>query len=237
MNEAIAQNLGSLKDFLPETILTLGVMALFLLDLVWRRHPKRTAYLTGAMGLILLLTADALGNSPGAPRELFNRMIVNDGLGAFFQWIFLATTAYTAAVSLVFGLNKALELIHAEGLERVYARHALMAESVRAAGAALGLRLVAPENPAPGVTGLLAPDGIDTGKVVKYMRDTLGVSIQGGQDQMKGKLVRIGHMGNLAPFDMLVAVGALEIALKYAGMELRMGAGVAAVQALIARGV
>ncbi len=147
------------------------------------------------------------------------------------------TTAYTAAVSLVFGLNKALELIHAEGLERVYARHALMAESVRAAGAALGLRLVAPENPAPGVTGLLAPDGIDTGKVVKYMRDTLGVSIQGGQDQMQGKLVRIGHMGNLAPFDMLVAVGALEIALKYAGMELRMGAGVAAVQALIARGV
>ena len=100
MNEAISQNLASLADFLPETILTLGVMALFLLDLVWRRHPRRTAYLSGAMGLILLVTAVALGNSPGAPRELFNRMLVNDGLGAFFQWIFLATTAYTAAVAI-----------------------------------------------------------------------------------------------------------------------------------------
>jgi aspartate aminotransferase-like enzyme len=49
--------------------------------------------------------------------------------------------------------------------------------------------------------------------------------------------VRIGHMGDLSPFDMLIAVGALELALKYAGMELKMGAGVAAVQARIARGV
>ena len=147
------------------------------------------------------------------------------------------TTAYTAAVALVLGLNKSLELIHEEGLERVYARHALMAEATRDAAVALGLRLIAPDNPAPGVTGVLAPDGIDTGKVVKYMRDQLGVSVQGGQDQMKGKLVRIGHMGDLSPFDMLIAVSALEMALKYVGMELKMGAGVAAAQARIARGV
>src|SRR6202050_2053659 len=147
------------------------------------------------------------------------------------------TTAWTAAVSLIFGLNKSLELIHAEGLPQVYARHALMAEATREAGLALGLNLIAPENPAPSVTGLLAPDGIDTGKVVKHMRDQLGVSIQGGQDQMKGKLVRIGHMGDVSPFDMLIAVSALEMALKFSGMELRMGAGVAAVQARIAAGV
>ena len=55
------------------------------------------------------------------------------------------TTAWTAAVSLVFGLNKSLELIHAEGLEHVYARHALMAQATREAGAALGLNLIAPE--------------------------------------------------------------------------------------------
>ncbi len=147
------------------------------------------------------------------------------------------TTAYTAAVSLVFGLNKSLELINDEGLAQVYARHALMAQATREAALALGLRLIAPEHPAPSVTGVLAPDGIDTGKVVKFMRDQLGVSVQGGQDQMKGKLVRIGHMGDLGPFDMLIAVGALEVALSFAGMELKMGAGVAAVQARIARGV
>ncbi len=147
------------------------------------------------------------------------------------------TTAWTAPVSLVFGLNKSLELIHAETLPRVYARHQVMAESTREAGKALGLRLIAPDNPAPGVTGILVPDGIDGGKVVKFMRDTLGVGVQGGQDQMKGKLVRIGHMGHLSPFDMLVAVSALEIALAQAGAKINQGVGVAAVQARLARSI
>ena len=53
------------------------------------------------------------------------------------------------------------------------------------------------------------------------MRDELGVSVQGGQDQMKGKLVRIGHMGYLSPFDMLIAVRALEMALKHLGHRFR----------------
>ncbi len=147
------------------------------------------------------------------------------------------TTAFTPAVSLISGLNKSLEMIHEEGLERVFARHAVMAEATRDAAHALGLKLLSPDSPAPGVTGLLAPAGIDTGKVVRYMRDTLGVSVQGGQDQMKGRLVRIGHMGNLSPFDMLVAVSALEMALAHSGMNVSMGSGVAAVQARIARGV
>jgi serine---pyruvate transaminase len=147
------------------------------------------------------------------------------------------TTAWTAPVSLVFGLNKSLELIHAEGLPRVYARHALMAESARDAAAALGLKLLAPDNPAPGVTGILVPEGLDGGKLVKYLRDSLGVSVMGGQDQMKGKLVRIGHMGYLSPFDMLIAVGALELGLKQIGAKIEAGKGVAAVQAQIARSV
>ncbi|HUA36643.1 MAG TPA: alanine--glyoxylate aminotransferase family protein [Candidatus Binataceae bacterium] len=147
------------------------------------------------------------------------------------------TTAWTAPVSLVFGLNKSLELIHAETLPRVYARHQVMAEATREAGKALGLRLIAPDNPAPGVTGILVPDGIDGGKVVKFMRDTLGVGVQGGQDQMKGKLVRIGHMGHLSPFDMLVAVSAFEIALAQAGAKINHGVGVAAVQARLARSI
>jgi aspartate aminotransferase-like enzyme len=145
------------------------------------------------------------------------------------------TTAWTAAVSLVFGLNRALEMIDAEGLAQVFARHRVMAEAARAAAPALGLSLLAPDNPAPGVTGILTPPGLDGGKVVRYMRDELGVSIQGGQDQMKGKLVRIGHMGYLAPFDMLVAVAALEQALAHLGYRFEAGAGVAAVARRIAR--
>jgi aspartate aminotransferase-like enzyme len=147
------------------------------------------------------------------------------------------TTAYTASVSLVFGLNKALELIHAETLPRVFARHRLMAESVRDAAAALGLRLLAPDNPAPGVTGVLLPDSVDGSKLIKYARDVLGVHLQGGQDRMKGRLVRFGHMGWLSPFDMLTAVSAFELALAECGHRFDQGAGVAAVHRRIARGI
>jgi aspartate aminotransferase-like enzyme len=146
------------------------------------------------------------------------------------------TTAYTPAISLVFGLNKSLDLIHAETLPVVFARHRLMARATQAAAVALGLKLLAPENPAPGVTGIMVPERTDGSRLVRYMRDTIGVTVQGGQDQMKGKLVRIGHMGYVAPLDILVAVGALELALSREGYDFRSGAGVAAAQAEIAAG-
>jgi len=147
------------------------------------------------------------------------------------------TTAYTPAVALIFALNKSLELLHAETLSRVFARQRTMAEATRAAAAALKLELLAPDNPAPGVTGILTPSGLDGSKLVRLMRDRCGVTVQGGQDQMKGKLVRIGHMGYLGPFDMLVAVSALEIGLKQLDYRFELGAGVAAAQSIIARGI
>jgi aspartate aminotransferase-like enzyme len=147
------------------------------------------------------------------------------------------TTAWTPAVSLIFGRAKSLELIHAETLPAVYARHHLMAEAARAAAEPLGLKLLAPAAPAPGVTGMLTPAGFDGSKLVRLMRDELGVSVQGGQDQLKGKLVRIGHMGHLGPLDMLAAVSALEIGLARLGHRFPSGAGVVAVQERIARSV
>ncbi|HXZ87776.1 MAG TPA: alanine--glyoxylate aminotransferase family protein [Candidatus Binataceae bacterium] len=147
------------------------------------------------------------------------------------------TTAFTPPVALIFGLHQSLSLIQGETLHHVYARHRLMAAATRAAAPALHLRLIAPDNPAPGVTGILTPDGLDGSALVRLMRDELGISVQGGQDQMKGKLVRIGHMGYLAPFDMLVAVSALEIGLVRLGHRFEPGAGVAAAQAVIAQGI
>jgi aspartate aminotransferase-like enzyme len=147
------------------------------------------------------------------------------------------TTAYTPAISLIFGLNKSLEMIHAESLPAVFARHRTMARAAAAAASALGLKLLAAENPAPGVTGIMAPGGIDGSRLVRHMRDVLGVTVQGGQDQMKGKLIRIGHMGYVTPLDILVATGALELALKHEGYNFLSGSGVAAAQAEIAAGV
>jgi aspartate aminotransferase-like enzyme len=145
------------------------------------------------------------------------------------------TTAWTPPVPLIFGLNRTLELLYTETLPQVFARHRLMAEATCAAASALGLKLISPDSPAPGVTGILTPGGLDGGKLVHLMRDELGVSVQGGQDQMKGKLVRIGHMGYLAPFDMLTAIGALEIGLHRLGYSFPIGAGVTAVQQRISQ--
>ncbi|MHB8418274.1 MAG: NADH-quinone oxidoreductase subunit N [Myxococcales bacterium] len=100
MNDAaIAQNLASLAYFLPETILGLGVMGLFLLDLAVARSARRTAWLTGALAVVLGGAALALLAQPAHPSALFNRMVVSDSLGTFFKWIFLATTAYTGAIA------------------------------------------------------------------------------------------------------------------------------------------
>lgn len=147
------------------------------------------------------------------------------------------TTAYTPAVSLIFGLNKSLELLHAETLPRVFARQRTMADATRFAAHELGLNLIAPDNPAPGVTGILTPARLDGAKLVRIMRDECSVMVQGGQDQMKGKLVRIGHMGYLGPFDMLIAVSALEIGLARLGYKFEPGVGVAAVQRVIAQAI
>ncbi|HLH77863.1 MAG TPA: alanine--glyoxylate aminotransferase family protein [Candidatus Binataceae bacterium] len=145
------------------------------------------------------------------------------------------TTAYTPAVSLICGLNKSLELIERETLDAVFERHRVMAEATRAAAAAIGLKLLAPDHPAPGVTGLLVPESINSSKVVRYMRDTLGVVAQGGQDHMSGKLLRIGHMGYVTPLEILIAVGAMEMGLAREGYRFELGRAVAAAQTRIAQ--
>src|SRR5579883_2998750 len=76
------------------------------------------------------------------------------------------TTAYTPAIGLIYGLNKSLEMIHSDGLPAVFARHRLMARAAQAAARALGLELLAAENPAPGVTGILTPARIDGSRLV-----------------------------------------------------------------------
>ena len=142
------------------------------------------------------------------------------------------TTAYTPAISLVFGLNKSLELLHAETLPAVFARHRVMARATRAAANALGLKLLAPENPAPGVTGIMAPGPARRLQAGALHARCPGSDGAGRQDQMKGRLIRIGHMGYVAPFDILTAVGALEMALEPRRLRLpiRRGRGRGAVR-------
>lgn len=143
------------------------------------------------------------------------------------------TTAWTPAISLVIGLREALAMILEEGLPRVFERHARMAAATRAAATALGLKLVAPEVPSSALTGIYTPADVDGGKLVAYLRDRMGVTFAGGQDQLKGKIVRIAHLGYMGAFDVVTAIAALEMALQHFGHRVQLGTGVGAAQEVL----
>jgi len=143
------------------------------------------------------------------------------------------TSAYTPAVSLVIGLRAVLKSFKEEGLENVHKRHNRLARATRAATKALGLKMVAPDAPADSATGVFLPDGIDGGKLVKSLRDDFGVTLAGGQDQWKGKVIRIAHLGYVDTFDTIIAISAIEMALKKFGHAVELGKGVAAAQEIL----
>jgi aspartate aminotransferase-like enzyme len=141
--------------------------------------------------------------------------------------------AFTPAVSLIFGLRASLEMMEREGLEKVYARHARMCRATRAAATALGLKLLAPQSPSPAATGLYLPDAIDADQVLDYLRDKMNVTLAEGQDQLKGKVIRIAHVGYMGAFDVITAIAALEMALRKFGAEIPFGKGVAAAEEVL----
>lgn len=141
--------------------------------------------------------------------------------------------AFTPAVSLIFGLRASLAMMEREGLDRVYARHARLCRATRAAATALGLKLLAPDSPSPAATGIYLPDGIDADEVLDFLRDRMNVVLAEGQDQLKGKAIRIAHVGYMGAFDVVTAIAALEMALRKFGAEIPFGRGVAAAEEVL----
>jgi aspartate aminotransferase-like enzyme len=141
--------------------------------------------------------------------------------------------AFTPAVSLIFGVRASLRMLDREGLENVYARHARLCRATRAAATALGLKLLAPDSPSPAATGVYMPGGIDADQVLDYLRDNMNITLAEGQDQLKGKVIRIAHVGYMGAFDVITAVAALEMALRKFGAEIPFGRGVAAAQEVL----
>jgi aspartate aminotransferase-like enzyme len=139
-------------------------------------------------------------------------------------------------VTLFMALDAALTMIFDEGLERVFARHAVLARAARAGIEALGLERFGPDDEGANVvTAAAIPEGVDGGRVPKLMRDRYGVTIAGGQGHLKGRIVRIAHCGYYGAFDIVVALSALEMALRDLGHDAEQGAGVAAAQRVFAQ--
>jgi aspartate aminotransferase-like enzyme len=139
-----------------------------------------------------------------------------------------ATTPFTPAISLVAALDQALDELQQVGLESLWQRHEILATAVRLGAQALGLELLAKKSPCNILTAILAPPGVEVKKLLALLRGELGVSFVGGQGPLKGKVIRIGHLGFFNPFDIVTALAALETGLHRLGYPLPIGAGVGA---------
>ena len=142
-------------------------------------------------------------------------------------------TPYTPAVSLIVGLNEALRMIRAEGVEQIWERHARHAEATRNGVRALGLELF-PQDPSNVLTVALAPEGLSAKSIIAGLFDRYGVKVAGGQGVLKDKAFRISHIGYVDDIDIVGVVSALEGTLKHLGWRFELGAGLAAAQRTLA---
>jgi aspartate aminotransferase-like enzyme len=178
-------------------------------------------------GLAMVSVSDKaweIVNSNKSPRFYFS-------IPAFKKVLDKWNTAYTPSVTLFYGLEAALGMMEEEGLDNVYARHALLARATRAAVKALGLRLLPEERYASNaLTAVWGPEGIATDDLRKIIKNKYGVTFAGGQGEVKGKIMRIAHMGFADKMDVIIAISALEMGMAEAGCPVQLGAGIAAAQ-------
>ena len=140
---------------------------------------------------------------------------------------------YTPPLQLIFGMDESLRMLFEEGLDNVYARHTRLAEGVRAAVAAWGLRLVAqsPDLYSDSVTAIYVPEGFDSNMLVNHAFATYGMSFGTGLGEMNGRAFRIGHLGSLTDAMVLSGLATIEMAMADLDYPITLGSGVAAAQA------
>ena len=133
---------------------------------------------------------------------------------------------FTPPVSLVTALDVALGMLLDEGLEAVFERHVRLGRAVRAGVKAMGLELFSPgEDRSAVVTAVLSPDAAE---VISGVRNRFGITLAGGQGDLKGKIFRIGHIGWFDVFDITTALAAIEIVLAELGADIDRGVAVTA---------
>ncbi len=145
----------------------------------------------------------------------------------------IGETPWTPAVSVIFGMQEAIRMLKEEGLDNIFARHEKITKAARAGLKALGLKLLVQDEKiaSRAVTPVFPPDGVDADKLRKAVREKYGVVLAGGQEDLKGKLFRIGHLGYIDKMELLAALAALEIEL---GSSVKKGSAVAAAEEVLA---
>jgi len=150
-------------------------------------------------------------------------------LGPYRKTAAKNSNPFTPAVNLYFGLEAALEMMQSEGLEAIFNRHSRHRAAAQAGMKAIGMPLFAAEgHGSPAITAV-APEGIDAELLRKSVKERFDILLAGGQDHLKGKVFRIGHLGFVCDRDVLTAVSAIEATLQSLGLhQAMMGSGVAA---------
>jgi aspartate aminotransferase-like enzyme len=133
---------------------------------------------------------------------------------------------YTPAITLIRGLAKALSMIEAVGIEKLWARIAIMAKATREGCQAMGLKVYS-RQPSDSVTAIWYPPGVDDA-FRKKLKSKYGCNVAGGQDDITGKVFRVNHMGWTDPLDTLGLLAAVEYTLAELGAKVEIGKGVAA---------
>lgn len=154
----------------------------------------------------------------------------------YFDFHYMAETnktgyfPYTPAMTLMRGLRTSVDMLLEEGLDNVFARHHRLAEGVRHAVAAWGLRNCAVDeaNFSDTVTAILVDEDCDANDVIKAAYNNYGVSLGGGLSKVAGKVFRIGHLGWLNEAMVLQMLGGAEMAMRDAGIQFAAGSGVGA---------
>ncbi len=149
----------------------------------------------------------ALSERGGLPRFTLDWRTTRDAQAA-------SSTAFTPPVTLVAGLDAAIAMLEREGLDAAWRRNRRLARAAREGAKALGLELFSPDDESSAmVTAISMPDAIDGQQVYGLLRDRYGVVLAGGQGTLRGRVIRIGHMGYMNEFDIVTALSALEMAL------------------------
>ncbi len=190
------------------------------------------AYVTGSQKALML--PPGLGFAAISPRawervDSGKTQTLYCDLKAYRKSLESFDAPYTPAVTLVRGLLYVLRGVKERGLESIWSETATLARATRAAAVAMGLRVYAKDT-VDSVTAILLPDGFDEPKLRATMRDRHGFSVAGGQGELKGRIIRLSHMGYVDAFDTLGAIAALELALNELGYAVTIGAGITAAQ-------
>jgi aspartate aminotransferase-like enzyme len=228
MGEAVKKT-GAI--FVVDAITGLGTMPLDIdawgLDIVIGGSQKAFMVPPGLAFLSISPKAWAHMESAKLPRYYFN-------LKREKKFAANGESAWTASTALMLALNEALQYIKSIGMPKLIANAELLARATREACQTLNLELFALDNPSASVTAVKAPEGLDSGVIVKEFRDRFGSIIANGQGEMKGRIFRIAHLGYFDAADLFAVIAELELILYANGIPVTLGTGVAAIQKVYA---